>query len=144
MGFQGPCCSCSSCWQRCVSFPVVKSLVQSGSGFLVIPWSTPTSCDRDLKCLASVPFKIAPAVSQTRINQLSLDSCLHWVRSFLRLWRLSKKKDSVIIFSSDFAAGCEGPDTPSSTRQTDLVLYFLLWTGATAIGFGCLSGLTAA
>lgn len=141
MVFQGLCCSWRSSGQRYLSFTLVKSHIQRlrGSG-LAIPWSIPTSRDRDSKCLTSVLSKIepSPAVSQTLINQLNIDSLGHWVRSFLRLQRLSMDKDSVIISGSDSSAGCEGPASPSSsTRQ--MVLYFLLWTG-----LGCPSGLTAA
>lgn len=144
MVFQRPCCSWKSSWQRYLSFTLIKSHVQRwrGSGFPVIPWSMPTSCEKDPKCLPPVPSKI---VAQTPINQLNMGSSVCQVWSFHTLRRLSQDKDLVIIFSSESSAVCKSPVSPlSSTGEKYLVLYFLLWAGVTAIGFSCPFVLTAA
>lgn len=50
-----------------------------------------------------------------------------------------------MISGSDSSAGREDPGSPSSsTGRMDLVLCFLLWTEAVAIGLGSPSGLAAA
>lgn len=135
MVFQVPSWGCRFSGQRYLSFTLVKSQVQRLRGSNC----NPTSCDGDLKCVVSVPSKIVPslAVSETGINNIDLLDCQ--VRSFLRLWRLSKDKNSVVISDSNSYTGCEGPDSPSpSIGQKDLVFYVLLWTQVPPISLGCL------
>lgn len=74
MVFQGLCCSWRSSGQRYLSFTVVKSHIQRlrGSGLLAIPWSIPTSRDRDSKCLTSVPSKISISHGPAQCNKLPL------------------------------------------------------------------------
>lgn len=144
MVFQEPSCSCRSSGQRYLSFTLVKSHVQKlrGLSLLGIP--------HHVTEISSSLFQYHPKLchhlqSETRINQLNTDSLGCQVRSFLRWWRLSKDKDSVINSDSNSCAGCESPDSPSSsTGQKDLVLYLLCWTQVTTISLGCPSDFTAA
>lgn len=102
MVFQEPSCDCRSCDQRYVSCTLLKSWVQRLRclNLLAVPHHVTGSqvpCFSTKIVFKFVPSKIVPSLAESEIAISNIDSLGCWVRSFLRLWRLSKDKDSGVI-----------------------------------------------